>query len=251
MDSQCIYGLGIVLKNEKFPLKKRFRALFTLKNLADTLSVQCITNCFDDKSALLKHELAYCLGQMRNVSAIPALIAVLEDETQEVVVRHEAGKKEMFYFPLLFCIFFQCDVDMASGSVDWNFFLISAEALGAIGDASAIHVLEKYKQCEIKELSETCELSLGRLKYFADGNDDYTNVYGSVDPAPPSEEVNIELLKRVYLNENENIFERYRAMFALRNLNTEESILTIVKGNLSLVDYTYYMYLLLSINLEK
>lgn len=44
-----------------------------------------------DQSALLKHELAYCLGQMQDKRAIPTLTAVLKDREQEVMVRHEAG----------------------------------------------------------------------------------------------------------------------------------------------------------------
>lgn len=47
---------------------------------------------FGDASALLKHECAYCLGQMQDVRAIPALTAVLRDEAQDTMVRHEAGE---------------------------------------------------------------------------------------------------------------------------------------------------------------
>ena len=44
---------------------------------------------FIDPSALLKHELAYCLGQMRKPSALPALEAVLRDASEDPMVRHE------------------------------------------------------------------------------------------------------------------------------------------------------------------
>lgn len=51
-----------------------------------------ISKAFTDDSALLKHELAYCLGQMQDRRAIPTLTAVLKDVQQEPMVRHEAGK---------------------------------------------------------------------------------------------------------------------------------------------------------------
>ena len=44
---------------------------------------------FADESALLKHELAYCLGQMKNTSALPMLESVLADEKEDPMVRHE------------------------------------------------------------------------------------------------------------------------------------------------------------------
>lgn len=86
-----VRDVGKVLQDKTKPLKDRFRALFTLRNLGGHEAVDAITSCFDDKSALLKHELAYCLGQMQDSYAIPTLISVLQDTSQEAMVRHEAG----------------------------------------------------------------------------------------------------------------------------------------------------------------
>lgn len=86
-----ILEIGNVLNDGKRPLKERFRALFTLKNIGGLESIDCINQCFGDESALLKHELAYCLGQMQDPKAIPMLVRVLEDVQQEPMVRHEAG----------------------------------------------------------------------------------------------------------------------------------------------------------------
>lgn len=44
-----------------------------------------------DSSALLKHELAYCLGQMKLESALPALEKTLRDTTEDPMVRHEVS----------------------------------------------------------------------------------------------------------------------------------------------------------------
>lgn len=45
---------------------------------------------FADDSALLKHELAYCLGQMKLTTALPTLESVLRNPNEDPMVRHEA-----------------------------------------------------------------------------------------------------------------------------------------------------------------
>jgi deoxyhypusine monooxygenase len=88
------------------PLHNRFRALFTLKSLKTDQAVEIIgkgrrsrhpsriyrmkrVSGFSDESALLKHELAYCLGQTKNVTAVPTLESVLANESEDPMVRHE------------------------------------------------------------------------------------------------------------------------------------------------------------------
>ena len=86
-----ILAIGSVLNDENRPLKERFRALFTLKNIGGKAAIEQIERGFEDPSALLKHELAYCLGQMQDSRATPILIRILKDTEQEPMVRHEAG----------------------------------------------------------------------------------------------------------------------------------------------------------------
>jgi len=86
-----ILAIGRVLNDSTRPMKERFRALFTLKNIGGATAIDQIHTCFKDQSALLKHELAYCLGQMQDPIAINILVNVLEDVSQEPMVRHEAG----------------------------------------------------------------------------------------------------------------------------------------------------------------
>lgn len=88
-----IRSIGKVLNDVNRPLKERFRALFTLRNIGGDVSIECIQSCFSDSSVLLKHELAYCLGQMQDKKANSILISILEDTKQEPMVRHEAGMK--------------------------------------------------------------------------------------------------------------------------------------------------------------
>lgn len=192
---QKISEIGCLLRDSKRPLKERFRALFTLKNIGGDEAVKEICAAFKDDSALLKHELAYCLGQMQNTSAIPKLVEVLSDVEQEPMVRHECG-----------------------------------EALGAIG-GDVQEVLEKFSKDPVIEVAETCTIALERVKYLSENkilNDG--NPYASVDPSPPSEIKNISQLKTIYMDPSESLFKRYQAMFSLRNLRTEESVLAICEG---------------------
>ncbi|GAB0095001.1 Deoxyhypusine hydroxylase [Sergentomyia squamirostris] len=196
VDKESICSIGSVLNDKNRPLKERFRALFTLRNIGGADAIECINQCFRDDSALLKHELAYCLGQMQDRDAIPILVKVLEDIDQEPMVRHEA-----------------------------------AEALGAIGCTEVKPILEKYLKDPIIEVAETCEIALGRLKWIDKKeklNDN--NPYASVDPTPPAATKNVAELKVILMDESESLFNRYRAMFSLRNLQTEESILALAAG---------------------
>uniref|UniRef100_A0A1L8DAU8 Deoxyhypusine hydroxylase n=1 Tax=Nyssomyia neivai TaxID=330878 RepID=A0A1L8DAU8_9DIPT len=196
VEAEKVLRIGGVLNDKNRPLKERFRALFTLRNIGGQEAIKCINLCFRDDSALLKHELAYCLGQMQDQEAIPVLTRVLEDVNQEPMVRHEA-----------------------------------AEALGAIGCTDVKPILEKYLKDPVIEVAETCEIALGRLNWIGkkeELRDD--NPYASVDPTPPAENKNVSQLKDILMNEEESLFNRYRAMFALRNLRTEESILALGAG---------------------
>lgn len=83
--------VGAVLKNTSAPMKARYRALFTLRNIGGTSAIDTIASTFNDESNLLKHELAYCLGQMQEKYALDILRSVVADTSQDVIVRHEAG----------------------------------------------------------------------------------------------------------------------------------------------------------------
>lgn len=174
-----VEAIGGVLNDPSRPLKERFRALFTLKGLGGEAAIKAISHCFSDPSALLKHELAYCLGQMGDIKAIPKLIEVLSDSNQDPMVRHEAG-----------------------------------EALGAIGDPSVEDVLRKYSKDPCVDVAETCQLALGRLEWLKSsaGMKQDKNTTGtqflSVDPAPPNQETDIAKLKEQLVDETLPLFER-------------------------------------------
>lgn len=85
MSDSAIEQVGESLLNTNAPLASRFRALFTLKNIGGEIAVKSIERCFRDKSALLKHECAYCLGQMKNhPGATGVLTKIVQDQSVEV-----------------------------------------------------------------------------------------------------------------------------------------------------------------------
>lgn len=114
------------------------------------------------------------------------------------------------------------------------FCTILAEALGAIGTETALSILEKYVNDPLPEVKETCELALGRIKWISKNKNVKDplpeNPFLSVDPAPPFPNKNGDELKQILLDDNETLFNRYRAMFALRNLRTKEAILALSCG---------------------
>ncbi|XP_058393560.1 deoxyhypusine hydroxylase isoform X2 [Diceros bicornis minor] len=195
---QEVEAIGQALVDPAQPLHARFRALFTLRGLGGPSAIAWISRAFDDDSALLKHELAYCLGQMQDTRAIPVLVGVLRDPRQEPMVRHEAG-----------------------------------EALGAIGDPAVLEILQQYASDPVVEVAETCQLAVRRLEWLQQRGGEPAPVgpYLSVDPAPPAEERDVGRLREVLLDEARPLFDRYRAMFALRNAGGEEAALALAEGN--------------------
>ena len=109
---------------------QRMRALFALRNkrgddAGDALCAALISN-----RALLKHEIAYVLGQMQNAHAVPRLIDRLKDVDEDLMVRHEA-----------------------------------AEALGAIGDRTAMDTLASFVNDPEPVISESCEVAIDLLEW--------------------------------------------------------------------------------------
>lgn len=190
------------LLSGKFPVASRMRAIFGLKGLNTATAVCALEQSLrQDPSALVRHEVAYVLGQMRCKKSLPTLCAVLNDQGEDVMVRHEA-----------------------------------AEAMGAIGDCSVVPLLTKYAEdVEIaREIRETCVLSLARIGWEGSegkGKEVMSGGYESVDPAPAAEgEMDTRELGDVLCDRGREMYERYRAMFALRNRGGKEAVEMLCRG---------------------
>lgn len=187
------------LLNPSDLISKRTHAAFFLRTFYKSEAVAIIGEALKYKrdSSLLRHELAYVLGQIGDPSACPILIAVLEDEDDDILVRHE-----------------------------------SAEALGAIGEVSSLPILEKYINHVAPEISETCQISIDLINWRQKGESKPSSSYLSVDPAPPlpRDQYSVSQLQNILMDKSKSLFERYRAMFSLRDMNTDESSLALVAG---------------------
>lgn len=102
-------ALRETLCSESASLSIRFRALFSLKHLASAqpptpqsnTAIEAIAAAFASPSALLKHEVAYCLGQTRNGTAVASLTKALKDVREDPMVRHEVSRPP--FLSIRFC----------------------------------------------------------------------------------------------------------------------------------------------------
>lgn len=125
-----VAALRLRVTDRDLPMFQRMRAVFTLRNLGGPEAVDALAACFEDPSALLRHEVAYVMGQMQDAHAIPALTRTLMRDDEHVMVRHEC-----------------------------------AEALGAIGRPESVPVLEKYVHDPHPEVSESCVVALDLIAW--------------------------------------------------------------------------------------
>lgn len=139
-EGKNISNLRDTLCDENEKMFQRMRALFALRNIGGKESVDALAAAYSSKSALLKHEIAYVMGQMQDSNAVPHLIDRLEDKDEDIMVRHEA-----------------------------------AEALGAIGDRTALSVLEKFVDDDEVVIAESCEVALDLLEWVASKRLDYSD----------------------------------------------------------------------------
>ncbi|KAE8686181.1 Deoxyhypusine hydroxylase [Hibiscus syriacus] len=158
-----------------------------------------------DSSNLLAHEAAFALGQMQDTEAIPSLEAVLNDLSLHPIVRHEA-----------------------------------AEALGAIGLESNIPLLKNSLVLDpAPEVRETCELALQRIEELKSSSSDDKSSMKETSPF-----CQLTLLQQLHLihlevllDEERGMYERYSALFALRNHGGEEAVSAIIDSLESKVAY--------------
>ncbi|KAL6998723.1 deoxyhypusine monooxygenase [Sarracenia purpurea var. burkii] len=188
------------LLDQNQPISERFRALFSLRNLRGSRPRNALIAATRDASNLLAHEAAFALGQMQDSDAIPPLEAVLNDLSLHPIVRHEA-----------------------------------AEALGAIGLETNVPLLKNSLVSDpAPEVRETCELALGRIEELKNARHcDGTSIiesspFLSVDPAAPSSCSSVDQLSKVLFDEEKSMYERYAALFALRNHGGDEAVTAII-----------------------
>ena len=112
-------------------LFNRYRALFALRDAVPkegVAAIDALCTCLgrgSGESALLKHEIAFVLGQLEHPAAEDALCDAVKRGDEHGMVRHEA-----------------------------------AEALGALGTTRAIEVLQAFSNDDEEILRESCWVAL-------------------------------------------------------------------------------------------
>uniref|UniRef100_A0A7S0R6P0 Deoxyhypusine hydroxylase n=1 Tax=Pyramimonas obovata TaxID=1411642 RepID=A0A7S0R6P0_9CHLO len=137
--------LRAVLLDESGDMFERYKALFTLRNRGGPEELDALTAVFGATSALLKHEVAYVLGQLQKDGAVETLATILEDKNENAMVRHEA-----------------------------------AEALGSIAVPRCIELLKEYMKDDDPIVSDSCEIALDILEYEVSGAFQYADMAPSI-----------------------------------------------------------------------
>jgi hypothetical protein len=139
-----------MLCDKKLELFERYKCMFSLRNRGGQ---DCVTELGtalvkDNSSALLRHEVAYVLGQMQHPSSVEALEASLRREGEHAMVRHEA-----------------------------------AEALGAIQGRwdDCEKILMEFMNDPDDVVKESCQVALDAADYFG------VNVSGNSESGEPSQ----------------------------------------------------------------
>jgi deoxyhypusine monooxygenase len=195
------------------PLDQRIRALYVLKEhrqqRREELSNLLLKAVDTTDSVLLQHEFLYNVGQLGCLSAIPSLQAIAPNVDQyDIVSRHEA-----------------------------------IEALGAIGDKSTVEFLKKLMNDFKAEapIAESALLAITRIeKRQEEGFTERKHPeFASVDPSPASalwqnwqkqggqegsKKDVIAALGDILNDESRSLWDRYEAMFALRNFGSEDAV---------------------------
>ena len=126
------------LLNDEERIFDRYRALFALRNRGGTEEVNALSASFNSNSALLKHEVAYVLGQIQDANTVERLKIVLEDSRENPMVRHEA-----------------------------------AEALGSIAAPECLDLLKQYAQDADPIVADSCIVALDMLEHEQSGEFEY------------------------------------------------------------------------------
>lgn len=191
------------------PIHERLNAMLALRSIGTIEAVEALIMAFEYEvqSNMLKHEICYCLGQMdlpkkHQARVLSFLEKVVQDTAHSDFVRHEA-----------------------------------IEALEDISEEVSLKVLESLKEQQTGILYETYYLKKKQVEWQKatdHGKTEGINLKASLydcDPAPwynykaDTKYADVGFLQRILLNND--IFERYRALYTLRELNTEESLIAI------------------------
>lgn len=97
------------------------------------------------------------------------------------------------------------------------------------GSASLVlSTLKEHLHDSQPEVVETCQLAVSRVQWCMEteaAKQTVVSNYTSVDPAPAEENIlSIPELRKQLSDTNKSLFDRYKAMFALRNIGSNDAV---------------------------
>ncbi len=228
------------------PAAKLMRAIYYLRTLGTAEAVDALCEALRLKavhSPLIRHEMGYVLGQMQQVRACGSLEAVLADTGDDVMVRHECAEAlgaigAPQSLPLLERLADPAQraagARARAGETAPAAPVAAAAAGGAAQSPDAVAVVEPPE-----ELRQTCDIARDFCRWKSEGQVGaqpgvacacMLSPYSTYDPAPPSPETDgltpAEVGARL-LDTSRPLFERYQAMFALRNRGGEACVVQL------------------------
>ena len=202
-DIKDLNVLRNLILNDKINIRIRMEILFQLRSFGNLESIKILEEALimEKTSDLLRHEVCYCLGQMTQ-----------SDENKNEITNFL--NSEIFADPNKYTPIVLHE---------------AAEALGNIDFENNRILLEKFLNSEHEIIQETCEIAVENLNWMKKGFSKVDLNYKSNDPAPPfnyklnPEYANLKNLEKILHDTTETIFNRYRVIFTLREINNEEA----------------------------
>nr|XP_027201316.1 uncharacterized protein LOC113795320 [Dermatophagoides pteronyssinus] len=178
-------------------------ALFHCREYDSVEGIETLKLGLRDSSVLLRHEIAYVMGQMSVAAALPVLIELCDNLVEHPMVRHEAGE--------------------------------ALHALGVI-TPEVLACLLRHVDDPCLPVRQTMQLSLEGLqrKCPPEIRAKIKERNATNDPveAPKLQATDslVAELQRQLLDESESLWNRYEAMFKLRNMDTKRSAAALAAG---------------------
>ena len=209
-DIKDLNTLKNLILNDKNNIRIRMEILFQLRSFGNLESIKILEEALinEKTSDLLRHEVCYCLGQM---------------------TQNEENKNEIMNF---------LNKEVFADPNKYTPIVLheAAEALGNIDFDNNRILLEKFRNSEHEIIQETCEIAVENLNWMKRTNNGESEgltkidlIYKTNDPAPPfnyklnPEYANLKNLEKILHDTTETIFNRYRVIFTLREINNESA----------------------------
>ncbi|EAN33943.1 HEAT repeats family protein [Theileria parva strain Muguga] len=187
-----------ILLSPEVPLSLQLRALYYCRDLPEEDCSQILISALDVHfDTFMRHEIAYVIGQSGCFSASKKLAELVENVTEDPMVRHEA-----------------------------------IEALAALKSKDYIHLIKKYCEDENRAVRDTCNLALHTLTNAEESNTEgctsfpiSSSPYRAIDPVRTDsvDESDLNSLSKLLFDQSLPLYKRYEALYKIRGHSGDEA----------------------------